>query len=159
MAIAESLRAPRFGRGSVGFRVLQLRDGPAGVLADDGVVCGGEVFQSGQGRGVAVDHLRAREIAAQEIGQLGVALDLMSAATREAPWAGDFGSTAAGRWLARHAWEFGWLMSYPEGQTKRTCYGFEPWHFRYVGRAAAARVHAAQVPLRVWLWRTSEGIR
>lgn len=91
--------------------------------------------------------------------QLGLALDLMSATSRRAPWIGDFGATKAGRWLARHAWAYGWVMSYPKGQTQRTCYGFEPWHFRYLGREAAAAIHAAGVTARVWLWRTSEGVR
>ena len=39
----------------------------------------------------------------------------------------------------KHAWEYGFLMSYPKGKMALTCYDYEPWHFRYVGRELAAR--------------------
>ena len=83
--------------------------------------------------------------------QLGTALDFRAAAG-SAPWSG-FGSTAAGRWVATHAHEFGFVLSYPAGAEKLTCYGAEAWHVRYVGRAMAAEVEASGLPLRVWLWR------
>lgn len=84
--------------------------------------------------------------------QLGTALDLR-AAVGGAPWTGTFESTAAGRWLARHAHEFGFVLSYPKGAEAATCYGAEAWHVRYVGRAMAAEVEASGLPLRAWLWR------
>jgi LAS superfamily LD-carboxypeptidase LdcB len=37
-----------------------------------------------------------------------------------------------------HAHEYGFVMSYPEGTTALTGIEHEPWHFRYVGAAAAA---------------------
>jgi D-alanyl-D-alanine carboxypeptidase len=84
--------------------------------------------------------------------QLGTALDLRAAAGG-APWSGAFGATAAGRWLAKHAHEFGFVLSYPKGADAATCYGAEAWHVRYVGRSIAAEVAASGLPLRVWLWR------
>ncbi|MFO1540948.1 MAG: D-alanyl-D-alanine carboxypeptidase family protein [Chloroflexota bacterium] len=90
--------------------------------------------------------------------QLGVGIDFMSAGGG-APWAGgDWGSTPAGRWMARNAWRYGWLMSYPPGEERRSCYGYEPWHWRYVGRERARVVRESGLPYRVWLWRTSEGL-
>jgi zinc D-Ala-D-Ala carboxypeptidase len=83
--------------------------------------------------------------------QLGTALDLRAAAGG-APWSGAFGSTAAGRWLSRHAHEFGFLQTYPQGAEAISCYGAEAWHIRYVGRELAAQVHASGLPLRAWLW-------
>jgi D-alanyl-D-alanine carboxypeptidase len=44
-----------------------------------------------------------------------------------------FGSTAAGRWVAKHAHEYGFVVRYPKGQEKVTGYTFEPWHLRYLG--------------------------
>ena len=41
----------------------------------------------------------------------------------------------------------------PEGQDAVTCYMYEPWHFRYVGRANAKRVHDSGLTLREYLWR------
>ena len=87
--------------------------------------------------------------------QLGTALDLRAAAGT-APWSG-FGSTAAGRWVAAHAYEYGFILSYPAGAEAETCYGAEAWHIRYVGREVAAEVHASGLPLRVWLFRNASG--
>lgn len=56
-------------------------------------------------------------------------------------------------WLAAHAWEYGWVVSYPPDRSPGwTCYKPEPWHLRYIGRDAAAAVHASGVSLREWLW-------
>jgi D-alanyl-D-alanine carboxypeptidase len=38
-----------------------------------------------------------------------------------------------GRWLEAHAWEYGFVLSYPDGQEEITGYRYEPWHYRYVG--------------------------
>ncbi|HEX2626339.1 MAG TPA: D-alanyl-D-alanine carboxypeptidase family protein, partial [Candidatus Limnocylindrales bacterium] len=61
-------------------------------------------------------------------------------------------STGTGKWLAKHGWEYGWLMSYPDGKTDVTCYDYEPWHYRYVGRALAKEIHDAGVTIREYLW-------
>ena len=84
--------------------------------------------------------------------QLGTALDLRAAAGG-APWSGQFGDTQAGRWLASHAQEFGFVLSYPQGAEDRTCYGGEAWHIRYVGRELAAEVASSGLTLREFLWR------
>ena len=44
-----------------------------------------------------------------------------------------FADTEAGRWLAQHAWEYGFILRFPKGQEGITGYTFEPWHYRYVG--------------------------
>lgn len=49
-----------------------------------------------------------------------------------------FGTTAEGRWVARHAHRFGFILSDPEGHRDRTGYAYEPWHMRYVGPEVAA---------------------
>jgi len=64
-----------------------------------------------------------------------------------------FGSTATGRWLGANAYRFGFVESYPEGKTDVTCYTYEPWHFRYVGRERAERIRASGLTLREFLWR------
>jgi D-alanyl-D-alanine carboxypeptidase len=82
--------------------------------------------------------------------QLGVAIDVRS--PQPGSTAATFASTAAGKWLASHAWSDGFVMSYPKGLTAVTCYGGEPWHFRYVGRERAARIRASGLTLREFLW-------
>jgi LAS superfamily LD-carboxypeptidase LdcB len=84
--------------------------------------------------------------------QLGVAIDFRSAAGG-APWSGtDWGLSPAGSWMKAHAWEFGFVQSYPKGKVKKTCYDYESWHFRYVGRDEAAAIHASGLTIREYLW-------
>ena len=44
-------------------------------------------------------------------------------------------------------------MSFPKGKTSVTCYTYEPWHYRYVGRTRAAKIRASGLTLRQFLWR------
>jgi D-alanyl-D-alanine carboxypeptidase len=85
--------------------------------------------------------------------QLGVTLDLRSYGG-PAPWnLADWGTTAAGRWLAQNAWTYGFVMSYPKAPSPAlTCYKYEPWHFRWFGRRIAAAIRASGQPPRSWLW-------
>jgi D-alanyl-D-alanine carboxypeptidase len=86
--------------------------------------------------------------------QLGLAIDF-KAYGGSVPWATtDFARyTAAGAWLAKNAWKYGFVMSYPWNKVSQVCYAYEPWHYRYVGRAAAAAIHASRQTPRVWLWQ------
>lgn len=47
-------------------------------------------------------------------------------------------ASEAGRWLISHAWEYGFIQRYPDAGTD----SHRAWHFRYVGKAHAAMVHA-----------------
>ena len=87
--------------------------------------------------------------------QLGLAVDF-AAAHGSAPWNQAFGDTGHGHWLAAHAAEFGFVMSYPKDAEAVTCYAYEPWHFRWVGREVAQQVVASGLPLRAWLWSTRD---
>lgn len=87
--------------------------------------------------------------------QLGTSLDLRSADDTTAPWAfDDWATTTAGRWLEEHAWEYGFVMSYPKGKKGQTCYAYEPWHYRYVGRDVAAAIRESGKTPRRYLWET-----
>ena len=83
--------------------------------------------------------------------ELGTAIDF-KAAGGESPWTQAFARSRHARWLAANAWRFGWIQSYPPGTETQTCYGAEAWHYRYVGREVAAKVHASGMTLRSWLW-------
>jgi D-alanyl-D-alanine carboxypeptidase len=39
-------------------------------------------------------------------------------------------------------------MSYPKGRTNVTCYDYEPWHYRYVGKPLAQSLSESRVTLR-----------
>lgn len=42
------------------------------------------------------------------------------------------------RWLVEHCHEYGFVLRYPENKEGITGISYEPWHFRYVGKEAAA---------------------
>ena len=48
-----------------------------------------------------------------------------------------FENTGAFGWLIRHCTEYGFILRYPEDKTDITGIIYEPWHFRFVGQAAA----------------------
>jgi D-alanyl-D-alanine carboxypeptidase len=60
--------------------------------------------------------------------------------------------TRTGAWMAKNAWEYGWLMSYPKGKADLVCYSYEPWHYRYVGRELAKEIHDSGLTIREYLW-------
>ncbi|MCM1262470.1 MAG: M15 family metallopeptidase [Butyrivibrio sp.] len=67
--------------------------------------------------------------------QIGLAFDITSDACE--PLEADFADTEAGKWLAEHSCEYGFILRYPEEKEYITGIKFEPWHFRYVGKDAA----------------------
>lgn len=71
--------------------------------------------------------------------QSGLAVDIFD--TEDCRLEQCFGSTVAGKWVAEHAWEYGFVMRYPEGKEDITGYIWEPWHLRYVGPELAAEMH------------------
>jgi LAS superfamily LD-carboxypeptidase LdcB len=84
--------------------------------------------------------------------QLGTTLDFTSLGG-SAPWNyADWASTPTGAWMAQNAWRYGFVMTYPRGKTTQTCYSYEPWHYRYVGRPIAAAVRDAGMSLREAIW-------
>lgn len=85
--------------------------------------------------------------------QLGTTVDLKSYGGSAGWYYSDWGTSRAGKWLKANAWKYGFVMSYPKGNASVTCYDYEPWHFRYIGRAKAADVKASGLTLREFLWR------
>ncbi|MFN8619311.1 MAG: D-alanyl-D-alanine carboxypeptidase family protein [Chloroflexota bacterium] len=85
--------------------------------------------------------------------QLGSALDFSGAGDPTAPWGyPDWGTTKPGTFLRENAWRYGFVMSYPKDATDRSCYAYEPWHFRYVGRDLAKAIHESGLTPREYLW-------
>jgi zinc D-Ala-D-Ala carboxypeptidase len=60
--------------------------------------------------------------------QLGTAIDFGSITDA-------FADTRAGKWLAAHAWEYGFSLSYPRGYEEVTGYRYESWHYRYITKS------------------------
>jgi zinc D-Ala-D-Ala carboxypeptidase len=85
--------------------------------------------------------------------QLGTTIDFRSASSTLAPWDyADWGATGPGRWMKKNSWQYGFVLSYPRGSRSETCYTYEPWHFRYFGRALARQIHESGLTTRRYLW-------
>ena len=54
--------------------------------------------------------------------------------------------------MKANAWKYGFVLSYPKGKTDVTCYTYEPWHYRYVGRERAIWFRSSELTLREFLW-------
>lgn len=81
--------------------------------------------------------------------QLGLAMDLGS--KENTSLAASFGATAAGAWVSRHCYEYGFIIRYKEEWTDITGYAYEPWHVRYVGKEHAARIGELDIPLETYI--------
>jgi zinc D-Ala-D-Ala carboxypeptidase len=85
--------------------------------------------------------------------ELGTAIDVMAYDGVSPSNYTDWTVTKAGAWMRDNAWRYGWLMSYPKAASPAvTCYQYEPWHYRYVGRNVAKAVHDSGLTLREYLW-------
>ena len=61
------------------------------------------------------------------------------------------GETAEQQWLMEHCWEYGFILRYPPEKADVTGIIFEPWHYRYVGEAAAKEIHEQNITLEEYL--------
>jgi len=62
-----------------------------------------------------------------------------------------FAGTAAAKWLAKHAAEYGFIIRYPKGKDDITGYQYEPWHLRYVGKTIAKEIMSRKITLEEYL--------
>ncbi|MBM7599763.1 LAS superfamily LD-carboxypeptidase LdcB [Virgibacillus halotolerans] len=63
----------------------------------------------------------------------------------------EFGDTKEGKWLAKHAADYGFIIRYPEEKEDITEYQYEPWHIRYVGKKAAKEIMSEGITLEEYL--------
>jgi D-alanyl-D-alanine carboxypeptidase len=77
--------------------------------------------------------------------EIGLALDIYSPDYKQLN--SGFGDTEEGKWLAEHCAEYGFILRYPLGKEEITGIEFEPWHFRYVGKAAAKIITENEITL------------
>lgn len=62
-----------------------------------------------------------------------------------------FANKPAYTWLCDNSWKFGIILRYPEDKTNITGYDFEPWHYRYVGRYHAYKIHESGLCLEEYV--------
>ena len=83
--------------------------------------------------------------------QTGLALDIVAASYQILDERQE--DTAEQKWLMENSWKYGFILRYPSEKSAITGIGYEPWHYRYVGRAAAAEIHRTGVCLEEYLGR------
>ncbi|MCR4690267.1 MAG: M15 family metallopeptidase [Lachnospiraceae bacterium] len=54
-------------------------------------------------------------------------------------------------WLAQNAWQYGFILRYPQGKENVTGIDYEPWHYRYVGKDVAEQIHEEGLTLEEYL--------
>ena len=89
--------------------------------------------------------------------QAGLSLDIYTASHMILDDA--YGETEAGRWLAANCSDYGFILRYPKGKEYITSIGYEPWHFRYVGREAAKIIMNEGITLEEFWSRYVNGQR
>ena len=83
--------------------------------------------------------------------QTGLALDIVAASYQLLDEGQE--DTAEQQWLMANSWKYGFILRYPSEKSDITGIGYEPWHYRYVGRAAAAEIYHSGVCLEEYLGR------
>ncbi len=58
-----------------------------------------------------------------------------------------FGDTREGKWLAKNAHLYGYIIRYPYGKSKITGYSYEPWHIRFVGKTVATYLYENELTM------------
>lgn len=83
--------------------------------------------------------------------QTGLAMDVEGHSSLGLGLVADFGETPEGIWLAENCHEYGYIIRYPKGKTSITGYVYEPWHIRYVGKAAAKEIKLLDVTFEEYI--------
>lgn len=109
------------------------------------------IFASNTGKygsAAAANQFSAR--AGQSEHQTGLAMDVSSPSVNFT-LTQSFAKTREGKWLKENAAAFGFIIRYQKGKEHITGYQFEPWHIRYVGKAAALELAGRNITLEEYL--------
>lgn len=95
----------------------------------------------------------AKSIAAPGTSEhhLGLAVDIVDIMNQNLDSSQE--NTAVQQWLLEHSWKYGFILRYPSDKSGITGIIYEPWHYRYVGKEAAAEIHAQGICLEDYLVR------
>lgn len=79
----------------------------------------------------------------------GLAFDIVSDSMQELD--SDQADTDVQQWLMKNSWRYGFILRYPEDKKDITGIGYEPWHYRYVGKEAAEEIFRKGICLEEYL--------
>lgn len=68
--------------------------------------------------------------------QTGLALDILGADYQYMD--DDFDTSESFKWLVDNCYKYGFILRFLKGKEDITGYGYEPWHFRYIGNSEIA---------------------
>jgi len=86
--------------------------------------------------------------------QLGLAVDIVSSSYQALTKKQE--KTAEQKWLMENCWEYGFILRYPNEKSEITGIGYEPWHYRYVGREIALDVQKSGLCFEEYLLLRAE---
>ncbi len=81
--------------------------------------------------------------------QLGLAVDIVDKSHQMLDAAQEY--TPVQQWLLENSWKYGFILRYPNQKSSLTGIIYEPWHYRYVGQAAAQEIHERDICLEEYL--------
>ncbi len=84
--------------------------------------------------------------------QLGLAVDIVDLSYQLLDEKQE--QTPVQQWLMAHCQEYGFILRYPTDKSDITGIGYEPWHYRYVGKEAAEEIMREGICLEEYLGET-----
>lgn len=73
--------------------------------------------------------------------QTGLTMDIVTYGSKM----NDFENTDEFKWLSENAYKYGFILRYPKDKEKITGYSYESWHYRYVGKEVAKKIHKENI--------------
>lgn len=81
--------------------------------------------------------------------QLGLAVDIVSTKNQRLDRSQE--NTVEQQWLIQNSWKYGVVLRYPTNKNSITGVGYEPWHYRYVGKEHAKKINELGVCLEEYV--------
>lgn len=81
--------------------------------------------------------------------QLGLAVDIVSTKNQRLDRSQE--NTVEQQWLIQNSWKYGFVLRYPTNKNSITGVGYEPWHYRYVGKERAKKINELGVCLEEYV--------
>lgn len=82
----------------------------------------------------------------------GLAVDIVALSYQHLDEAQE--NTAEQQWLMQNAYQYGFILRYPSNKSDITGIGYEPWHYRYVGKEAAKEIYERNLCLEEYLGKS-----
>jgi len=81
--------------------------------------------------------------------QLGLAVDIVARSYQRLNEKQE--KTAEQQWLMKNSYKYGFILRYPNDKSETTGIGYEPWHYRFVGKEAALAIYESGLCLEEFL--------